>query len=58
MGALLIGAEVRIHAHGHDYTGEVVASSRSRATVRYSDIHGDERLVKLCTSEVGTCPSR
>lgn len=46
------GQTVQVHVHGHDHTGEVIAASRSRATVRYIDPWGDERITKLPIGEV------
>lgn len=47
MSDFRVGAHVRIHVRGHDLTGEIIALSRSRATVSYTDTHGESRLLKL-----------
>lgn len=47
-----IGVQVRVCLHRTDYVGEVVALSRSRATVRYTDRYGDQRTVKVPLAQV------
>lgn len=52
MSAPVIGGQARVHLRGCDHVGEVVAMSRSRATVRYIDSYGDERTVKVPLTQV------
>ncbi|MFA5709339.1 hypothetical protein [Mycolicibacterium sp.] len=47
MSTSQIGETVRVHVRGKDYLAEVIAASRSRVTVRYTDVYGEERIVKL-----------
>lgn len=46
------GQPVRVHVRGHDHDGEVVSATRSRATVRYVNQFGEERITKLPIGEV------
>lgn len=52
MNVPVVGGQVRVHLRGSDHQGEVVATSRSRATVRYIDSYGDERTVKVPLTQV------
>lgn len=52
MNEPVVGGQVRVHLRGSDHQGEVVALSRSRATVRYIDRYGDERTVKVPLTQV------
>lgn len=52
MSATVVGGQVRIHVRGRDHLAEVVATSRSRATVRYTDSYGEQRVVTLSLAAV------
>jgi hypothetical protein len=47
MSALQTGDAVQIHVRGRNYTAEIVSLSRSRATVAYTDVFGENRVAKL-----------
>ena len=53
MSALRAGDAVQIHVRGRDYTAEIVTLSRSRATVAYTDVFGENRVAKLPLTAVG-----
>ena len=47
MSNLHVGGQVRIHVRGVDLPAEIIALSRSRATVEYIDAHGEKRATKV-----------
>ncbi|MEN4460983.1 hypothetical protein ABFV47_07405 [Mycolicibacterium fortuitum] len=47
MSNLHVGGQVRIQVRGVDLPAVIVALTRSRATVEYTDTHGEKRATKV-----------